>query len=246
MSITVTNPKGREIEFKSQRGQTCGLYALSFVLEYLYNIKIPATSDHRVDGNHPVSLRKRFKTDEKTMIGELYDATPTMAKYIHDLEPTKIKCRSEAYDNSTITSTLNGGGLCMVPFCVDAAGNPEDSGIDAHWCVLQSVPDQTNLNEVIALHWGDKVRKFSLTALKNSNNAINDVEEQYWGKIPAARYDLSITTNGMNYVQCRTATDTSCENWHLLSFPIEPGSIKKIPKTYLSRTLAGKMLVFEK
>ncbi len=45
MSITVTNPEGRNVEFKDQRGPTCGLYALSFVLEYLYDIKIPATAD---------------------------------------------------------------------------------------------------------------------------------------------------------------------------------------------------------
>lgn len=244
MSITVTNPKGREIEFKSQRGQTCGLYALSFVLEYLYNIKIPATSDHRVDGNHPVSLRKRFKTDEKTMIGELYDATSDMASYIDTSFELNGRCRSEAYDNSTITSTLNGGGLCMVPFCVDAAGNPDDSGIHVHWCVLQAVQEE-GTRSAVAYHWG-KDHTFDLDQLEKSNKAIKDVKEQYWGKIPAARYDLSITTNGMNYVQCRTATDTSCENWHLLSFPIEPGSIKLIPATRLSRTLAGKMLVFEK
>ena len=42
MSITVTNPEGRNVEFKDQRGPTCGLYALSFVLEYLYDIKISA------------------------------------------------------------------------------------------------------------------------------------------------------------------------------------------------------------
>jgi len=45
MSITITNPEGRNVEFKDQRGPTCGLYALSFVLEYLYDIKIPATAD---------------------------------------------------------------------------------------------------------------------------------------------------------------------------------------------------------
>lgn len=244
MSITVTNLAGQNVEFKSQRGPTCGLYALSFVLEYLYDIKIPATSDHRVDGNHPDSLRKRFKTAKKTMIGELYDATSDMASYINTSFKLDGKCRSEAYDNSTITSTLNGGGLCMVPFCVDAAGNPEDSGIHVHWCVLQAVPDKTKLDEVTVLHWGDEVRKFSLVALKNSNSAIKDVKEQYWGKIPAGDYTFPI--DGVAYVQCSTATDTSCERWHLHQLPIEPGSIKQIPKTYLSQTLAGKMLVFEK
>lgn len=242
MSITVTNPKGREIEFKSQRGQTCGLYALSFVLEYLYNIKIPATSDHRVDGNHPVSLRKRFKTDEKTMIGELYDATSDMASYIDTSFELNGRCRSEAYDNSTITSTLNGGGLCMVPFCVDAAGNPDDSGIHVHWCVLQAVQEE-GTRSAVAYHWG-KDHTFDLDQLEKSNKAIKDVKEQYWGKIPARDYTFPI--DGVAYVQCSTATDTSCERWHLHQLPIKPGSIKKIPTTYLSRTLAGKMLVFEK
>ena len=134
MSITVTNPEGRNVEFKSQRGPTCGLYALSFVLEYLYDIKIPATAD---GDKTRESLRNKFKKDGKTVIGELYDATPSMADYIKGLESTKIKCQSVACDVTAIIETLNGGGLCMVPFCVDASGKPDNSGIRAHWCVVQ-------------------------------------------------------------------------------------------------------------
>lgn len=93
MSITVTNPEGRNVEFKDQRGPTCGLYALSFVLEYLYDIKIPATADGDKTSE---SLRNKFKKDGKTVIGELYDATPDMASiYIEKLAPApKIKCQS--------------------------------------------------------------------------------------------------------------------------------------------------------
>ena len=83
-----------------------------------------------------------------------------------------------------------------------------------------------------------------MTALKNSNNAIKDLEEQYWGKIPAGSYSISI--EGLDYVQCNTDADTSVKCERLLSFPIKPGSIKQIPATALSRTLAEKMLVFEK
>lgn len=242
MSITVTNPEGRKVEFKTQRGPTCGLYALSFVLEYLYDIKMPATAD---GDKTKESLRNKFKKDGKTVIGELYDATPSMADYIKGLESTKIKCQSAAYDVPSIIETLKEGkGLCMVPFCVDAGGNPDNSGIHAHWCVLQVIPDKTKLDEVTALHWGDKIRKFSLIALENSNHAIKDVEEQYWGKISAGSYSISI--EGLDYVQCNTDADTSVQCERLLSFPIKPGSIKQIPATALSQTLAGKMLVFEK
>lgn len=241
MSITVTTPEGRNVEFKDQRGPTCGLYALSFVLEYLYGMKIPATAD---GGKTTESLRSRFKKDGKTVIGELYEATPAMADYIKTLEAAKIKCQSVPCDVTAIIETLNGGGLCMVPFCVDAAGNPDNSGIHAHWCVLQTIPDATKPDEAVALHWGDTVRKFSMTALKNSNNAIKDLEEQYWGKIPAGSYSISI--EGLDYVQCNTDADTSVKCERLLSFPIKPGSIKQIPATALSQTLAGKMLVFEK
>ncbi len=243
MSITVTNPEGRKVEFKDQRGPTCGLYALSFVLEYLYNMNIPATAN---GDKTKESLRNRFKKDGKTIVGELYDATAAVAGYINALASPKIKCQSVTCDVSAITKTLNEGGLCMVPFCVDAGGNPSDSGIHAHWCVLQAIPDKTKPDEVTVLHWGDKVRKFSLTALKNSNNAIKNVEEQYWGKIPAASYTFSIPIDGVTYVQCSTATDTSCKRGHLLQFPIKPGSVRQIPATALSQTLAGKMLVFEK
>lgn len=240
MSITVTNPEGREIEFKSQRGQTCGLYALSFVLEYLYDIKILATAG----GAEEESLRSKFKEDGKTVIGELYDATSDMASYIDTLFELDGKCRSEAYDNSTITSTLNGGGLCMVPFCVDAEGNPDDSGIHVHWCVLQAVQKE-GTRSAVAYHWGED-HTFDLDQLEKSNNAIQNVKEQYWGKIPAARYTFPITIDRMTYAQCSTATDTSCKRGHLLSFPIKPGSVKQIPATELSEKLAGKMLVFEK
>lgn len=237
MSITVTNPEGRKVEFKDQRGPTCGLYALSFVLEYLYDIKILATAG----GAEEESLRSKFKKDGKTVIGELYDATAAMADYINALASPTIKCQSVACDDFDITKTLNEGGLCMVPFCVDAGGNPSNSGIHAHWCVLQA---KTKSDEVIALHWGDKVRSFSLTALEDSNHAIKDVEEQYWGKIPAGSYSIPI--EGLAYVQCRTAADTSVECEYLLPFPIKPGSVKQIPATALRQTLAGKMLVFEK
>lgn len=241
MSITVTNPEGRKVEFKDQRGPTCGLYALSFVLEYLYNMNIPATAN---GDKTKESLRNRFKKDGKTIVGELYDATAAMAGYINALASPTIKCQAVACDAFNITKTLNEGGLCMVPFCVDAGGNPSDSGIHAHWCVLQAIPDKTKPDEVTVLHWGDKVRKFSLTALKNSNNAIKNVEEQYWGKIPAGSYSIPI--EGLAYVQCRTAADTSVECEYLLPFPIKPGPVKQIPATALRQTLAGKMLVFEK
>ncbi len=51
-----------------------------------------------------------------------------MADYIKGLESTKIKCQSVACDVTAIIETLNGGGLCMVPFCVDASGKPDNSG----------------------------------------------------------------------------------------------------------------------
>ena len=238
MSITVTNPEGRNVEFKDQRGPTCGLYALSFVREYLYDIKIPATEDGDKTSE---SLRNKFKKDGKTVIGELYDATSSMATYIEKLAPSKIKCQSVACDVTSIIETLNGGGLCMVPFCVDASGKPDHSGIHAHWCVLLNVWEVDGT--AVACHWG-KDHVFNLSQLEESNKAIKDVEEQYWGKIPAASYSFSIPIEGLNYVQCKTNTDTSCKCEYPLPFPIKSGSIKSIPAKPLSQTLAGKMLVF--
>ena len=242
MSITVTNPGGRKIEFKEQRGPTCGLYALSFVLDYLYGLSWPATKDHKESD----SLREVFEREKRSTIGELFDSSAEMAKFINDTLIKAEKCRAEVCSVEAIQKALASGGLCMVPFCVDAGGNTENSGIHAHWCVVQAIPDQTNPDEATVLHWGDKVRKFSLSALKNSNNAIKDVEEQYWGKIPADSYTFSIPIDGVTYVQCSTAADTSCKRGHLLQFPIKPGSVKLIPATRLSQKLAGKMLVFAK
>ncbi len=93
MSIKVTNPEGRNVEFKDQRGPTCGLCALSFVLEYLYDIKIPATAD---GDKTRESLRNKFKKDGRTVIGELYDGellekiseldTTFLSSYVSDLK----------------------------------------------------------------------------------------------------------------------------------------------------------------
>ncbi|WP_455564170.1 hypothetical protein [Akkermansia massiliensis] len=235
MSITVTNPEGRKVEFKDQRGPTCGLYALSFVLEYLYDIKMPATAD---GDKTKESLRNKFKKDGKTVIGELYDATPSMADYIKGLESTKIKCQSVACDVPSIIETLNGGGLCMVPFCVDAGGNPDNSGIHAHWCVLQAVPDKTKPGEVTALHWGDRMRKFSLAALKNSNSAIKDVDASWWGK--------EKDSTGLRYYHCEAEQSTAAKDSYGVVHQIKEGSVKLIPATPLSKNLAGKMLVFAK
>lgn len=236
MSITVTNPEGRKVEFKTQRGPTCGLYALSFVLEYLYDIKMPATAD---GDKTKESLRNKFKKDGKTVIGELYDATPSMADYIKGLEPTKIKCQSAAYDVPSIIETLKEGkGLCMVPFCVDARGNPDNSGIHAHWCVLQVIPDKTKLDEVTALHWGDKIRKFSLAALKNSNSAIKDVDASWWGK--------EKDSTGLRYYHCEAEQSTTAKDSYGIVHQIKEGSVKLIPATPLSKNLAGNMLVFAK
>lgn len=232
MSITITNPEGRKVEFKDQRGPTCGLYALSFVLEYLYNMNIPATAN---GDKTKESLRNRFKKDGKTIVGELYDATAAMAGYINDLASPKIKCRSVACDVSAITKTLDEGGLCMVPFCVDAGGNPSNSGIHAHWCVLQA---KTKSDEVIALHWGDKVRSFSLTALEDSNHAIKDVDASWWGK--------EKDSTRLSYYRCEAEDSSEAVDSHGVTHQIKPGSVKQIPATALGQTLAGKMLVFAK
>lgn len=237
MSITVTNAKGHEIEFKDQRGPTCGLYALSFVLEYLYDIKIPAIA---ADGDKTTeSLRSRFKKGRKTVIGELYDATPVMADYIKALDSSKIKCESVACAVPDILGTLNAGGLCMVPFCVEANpesekyGHPCSSGINAHWCVLQKKEGHS----VDAYHWGRKY-VFDLDDLLASNNAIKDVAASWWGK--------EKDSTGLCYYRCEKEDSTTVVDSLGETHRIKEGSIKPIPATALSQTLAGKMLIFAK
>ena len=234
MSITVTNPEGRNVEFKSQRGPTCGLYALSFVLEYLYDIKIPATAD---GDKTRESLRNKFKKDGKTVIGELYDATPSMADYIKGLESTKIKCQSVACDVPAIIETLNGGGRCMVPFCVDASGKLDNSGIRALWCVVQKNVAHASRKLADTYHWGAKFL-FDLDVLRTSNNAIQDVLESWWGK------DKDSTA--LEYYSCDSEQSTTAVDSLGATHQLKPGSVKKIPATALSQKLAGKMLVFTK
>ncbi|WMB15090.1 hypothetical protein [Akkermansia muciniphila] len=234
MSITITNPEGRNIEFKDQRGPTCGLYSLSFVLDYLYNIKIPATSDGDKKGE---SLRRKFKRDGKTIIGELYDSTPVMADYIRSLESSKIKCQSATCEVSSIVGILDAGGLCMVPFCVDAGGNPDTSGIRAHWCVIQKNVDCASRKLADAYHWGRKF-VFDLNILRASNQSIQDVAASWWGK------DKDST--GLDYYSCDSEESTTAVDAWWGTHQLKPGSVKQIPAALLSQTLAGKMLIFTK
>lgn len=231
MSITVTNPEGRNVAFKNQRGPTCGLYALSFVLEYLYDIKIPATAE----GSGTDSLRHKFKEDGKTIIGELYDSTPDMAAYIETLDSSKIKCQSAACEVATIVATLDAGGLCMVPFCVDGEGNPDNSGIHAHWCVVQKNVAHASKKLADAYHWGAKFL-FDLDVLRNSNNAIQDVAESWWGK------DKDSTA--LEYYSCASGDSTTAVDSQGMTHQLKAGSVKRIAAVSLSQKLAGKMLVF--
>lgn len=233
MAITVTNPEGRNVEFKDQRGPTCGLYALSFVLEYLYGITIPATAA----GSGVDSLRSKFKRDSKTIIGELYDSTPDMAVYIEALDSTRIKCQSAACEVSSIIDTLNAGGLCMVPFCVNVQGAPDNSGADAHWCVVQKNVAHASKKLADACHWGGKY-VFDLDVLRSSNNAIQDVAESWWGK------DKDSTA--LEYYSCASGQSTTAVDSQGVTHQLKAGSVKRIPATSLSEKLAGKMLVFTK
>ena len=234
MSIAVTTPEGRNVEFKDQRGPTCGLYALSFVLEYLYDIKIPATAD---GDKTTESLRSRFKKEKKTVIGELYEATPAMADYIKTLEAAKINCQSVPCDVTAIIETLNGEGLCMIPFCVDASGNPDNSGIHAHWCVVQKNVAHASKKLADTFHWGAKFL-FDRDVLQTSNKAIRDVPESWWGK------DKNSTA--LEYYSCDSEQSTTAVDSLGETHQLKPGSVKKIPATALSQKLAGQMLVFTK
>lgn len=233
MTIIVTSPAHQEIEFKDQRGPTCGLYALSFVLEYLYGITIPATAA----GSGTDSLRSKFKRDGKTIIGELYDSTPGMAAYIEALDSPRIKCRSAACDVSSIIDTLNAGGLCMVPFCVNDQGAPVNSGVNTHWCVVQKNVVHASKKLADVYHWGEKY-VFDLDVLRSSNNAIRNVAESWWGK--------DKDSSALEYYSCGSEQSTTAVDSRGVTHQLKPGSIKQIPATALSQTLAGKMLVFEK
>ena len=160
-----------------------------------------------------------------------------MADYIKALDPSKIKCQSVACDVTSIIETLNGGGLCMVPFCVDASGKPDHSGIHAHWCVVQKNVAHASRKLADTCHWGAKFL-FDLDVLRTSNNAIQDVLESWWGK---DKDSTDLEYYSCDSEQSATAVDSLGEIHQL-----KPGSVKKIPATALSRKLAGKMLVFTK
>lgn len=242
MSITVTNPKGREIEFKSQRGPTCGLYALSFVLDYLYGLSWPATKDHKESD----SLREVFKCKKRSAIGELFDSSAEMAKFINDTLIEAEKCRAEVCSVEAIQKALASGGLCMVPFCVEIDwklpeyGYPCNSGIHAHWCVLRAIPDKAKSDEVQVLHWGDEIRIFSLNALVQSNHSIKNVNYGQWAKEVGKTMEY--------YFQCSSSDPSK-------SVPdeMEPHTVhelnaskaKPVDGSRLEENLKGRMLVFD-
>lgn len=242
MSITVTNAKGHEIEFKDQRGPTCGLYALSFVLDYLYELPWPATKAHKE--SH--SLREVFKREKRSAIGELFDSSAGMAKFINDTLIKAEKCHSEECSTKAIQEALTSGRLCMVPFCVEinpesAYGYPCNSGIHAHWCVLRLIPDKTKSDEVEVLHWGDKIRIFSLNALVQSNHSIKNVNYGQWAKEVGKTMEY--------YFQCSSSDPSKSvpdEMEPHTVHELDASKAKPVDGSHLEENLKGRMLVFDR
>lgn len=234
------NPENRKVEFKDQRGPTCGLYALSFTLDYLYSLAWPATKE----GKAPCSLREVFKREKRSTIGELFDSSDRMAQFINDAFIKKEKCHAEVCSVEAIRKVLASGGLCMVPFCVEikgelTAGYPCNSGIHAHWCVLQAIPDKDKPNEAIALHWGEK-RIFSLPELVASNHSIRNVDYGQWSKEVGKTMDC--------YFQCSSSDPSKSVPDELEPYTVhelDASKAKPVDGTHLEENLKGKMLVFE-
>lgn len=248
---TIISPiTDKPVVFFDQRGPTCGLQALSFILEYLYGISIPATSGQNdAQRASDTSLRKQFKNAGKTCIGELYDADEEMADYItRSLLDSKGQCLSTGCSRENIEQALKNNSVVMVPFCVNPDGQPCPSGTSAHWCVvlppLQRIAERENqwgintnarYDKATVLHWGH-LHQFGWKDLMDSNGCIRGVEASWWGKLK----DIG----NLYYVSCPSETTKNVKIGDRI-YEIKPGSIRNIPAHSLQSTLAGKILIFQ-
>lgn len=195
------------------------------VLKYLCDIDYPATKGDKEGSDN--SLRKLFKNNGQTSIGEIYDADK-FTTFVNQQFGEGL-CSCDSFNLNKMKKITDDGGLCMVRFCVDVStGLPSDSGQHAHWCVIKSCTE----NSLKASHWGC-MYDFLPNDLEISNAAIQDTPESYYGKVE---------NEEMHYVQCASATSTKGIDHE----PIKGGSIKSIPKSPLSKTLANKMAVIPK
>lgn len=189
-----------------QRGSTCGLYALEWVLSVrVKGIPAPkATQDKQrnpVDPLHP-SLRKLAKQKHFTAIGELFrvdDVVALAAEYGVPAVKKNVLTRDELFKE--IKTAVDGDNVVLVPFCVEnPAGFPQQTGEGAHWCAAFGYADGTSvdLRRVLVTHWGQYF-EFDVDSLQRSNACIADWQKQDWGKDLVSPLDYDEVQKGKVY-----------------------------------------------
>lgn len=208
---------GRQSDFPRtppQQGISCGLNALSCVLEYLYQITPPSPEDLL----HLASMHRNERDGRPlTLIGDIYDSTE-FCRFIR--KQFHVPCERREYKLSEILETLRYGGLAMVPFCLREDGLPCTDGKFPHWCVIGGYNDDIVPIELMATHSG-KFYIFNSIDLEYSNKGIRNRREEIWYRKKGSRIDF--TTN--------PEADHSGMSYHLSPYPS-------------SYTLARTMLTF--
>ncbi len=179
--------RAQHITTFAQRGPTCGIYALTAVLQAYGNV-IAATKNHAQNPQSNYSLRQMAKELGFTTIGELFNAeqVATLAQRIGRVGARAVSVGSVNFF-AEIKKAIDQDKLVMIPFCVDTnqatAGYPAQHGNNAHWCLaLGYYAPNLPGRKVLVTHW-DNYFDFDAAALQTSNGQMNTFAQSDWAKV---------------------------------------------------------------
>lgn len=196
-----------EIKLETQRGSTCGLYALELAMHQLGNNSIPATKNHAKTGagEDGISLRKIAKQKGVSKLGEMFRAK-NMENFINMLDAfkgKKLASRMLPFEITAIEQQIANQGYVLVPFDVCCAwGTPQEglpcksAGKDAHWGAIVGF----NPDIFLVYHWGD-YHQFNKKALLDSNAQLAEFPESFcikWKCTPPSDNELKQVWDSMS------------------------------------------------
>jgi hypothetical protein len=182
----------------TQKGQTCGIYALEAALKALGKTQFPARANgvrttklhlKKLDGKdyQCYSLRKLSKLTTKSRIGEIFHVneladlakrTGINAK-VEDIIKNKLK--------EQIETLINNKRLLLIPFCPGETkadlGKPSDikgNKDNGHWCVAFAYHKKNGI--VLTVHGWGKQYKMKIDELERSNGELHRFTCSRWYK----------------------------------------------------------------
>ncbi|BAI74685.1 hypothetical protein AZL_b00220 (plasmid) [Azospirillum sp. B510] len=174
----------------SQRGPTCGIYALWKALSHkeLSGGKVlPPPTKHKASfPDNKTSLRSIAKLAGLTKIGEVFAAEHVglLAKSV-GYEGGKVIGFKDAGELFTLVkSAVDNGQFVMMAFSVGSKGEPDLTGLNPHWCLIFGYWEATH--ELAVTHWKEFF-VFPVANLFQSNTKLLPFPKSEWSKPKAGK-----------------------------------------------------------